>query len=73
MFYDIDKFVNTNKANIYTSFDCDEDEVQCATEFEKLVKFDEIDSTAYPVLIYKMNTKAVAWYDLEMYMGFVPQ
>jgi len=66
--YDIDKFVNTNKANV--SYDEESDEVQCATEFEKLVKFDEIDSSAYPVLVYKMNDKVVAWYDIEMFMGY---
>ena len=69
MSYDIDMFVNTNKANVF--FDDESDEGQCASDFEKLVTFNEINTKAYPVLIYEMNTKAVAWYDIEMFTGFV--
>jgi hypothetical protein len=68
MSYDIDTFVNTNKANVF--FD-DSDEVAGALEFEMKFKFDSINTKADPVLIYEMNTKAVAWYDLEMCMGFI--
>jgi hypothetical protein len=39
--------------------------------FEKLVNFDKVNTQAFPVLIYELNTKAVAWYDIEMFMGFV--
>lgn len=69
--YDIDTFVNTNKANIEfdDKFDYDEDLTQA--EFEKSVKFDKINSQAFPVLVYELNTKAVAWYDIEMFMGHV--
>jgi hypothetical protein len=69
MSYDIDKFVNTNKVNV--SFDDESDEVQSELEFEKLVQFNEIDSTAFPVLIYKMNNEPVAWYDLERFVGSI--
>jgi hypothetical protein len=67
--YDIDKFVNTNKANIEfdDKFDYDEDLSQA--EFEKSIKFDKINTQALPVLVYELNTKAVAWYDIEMFMG----
>ena len=69
--YDIDKFVNTNKANIEfdDKFDYDEDLSQ--VEFEKSIKFDKINTQALPVLVYELNTKAVAWYDIEMFMGHV--
>jgi hypothetical protein len=68
MTYDIDKFVNTNKAFITFEDQSDEDESQ--SKFEKLVNFDKVNTEAYPVLVYEMNTKAVAWYDIEMFMGF---
>jgi hypothetical protein len=69
--YDIDTFVNSNKANIEfdDKFDYDEDLSQA--EFEKSVKFDKINDKAFPVLVYELNTKAVAWYDIEMFMGHV--
>ena len=67
--YDLDKFVNTNKANIQIAEDrFDED--QAKSTFEDFVKFDNINEQAFPVLVYEMNTKAVAWYDLEMFMGY---
>jgi hypothetical protein len=67
--YDIDTFVNSNKANIEfdDKFDYDEDLSQA--EFEKSIKFDKINTQALPVLVYELNTKAVAWYDIEMFMG----
>ena len=37
--------------------------------FEKSIKFDKINTQALPVLVYELNTKAVAWYDIEMFMG----
>jgi len=69
--YDIDKFVNTNKSNI----EIDESnfgEDQAKAKFEESIKFDNINEQAFPVLVYEMNTKAVAWYDLEMFMGYAP-
>ena len=69
MTYDIDKFVNTNKA--FVTFADQSDEELCQSNFEKLVNFDKVNTQAFPVLIYEMNTKAVAWYDIEMFMGFV--
>ena len=67
MSYDIDTFVNTNKANIRFA-EIDEDQSQ--SDFEQKITFDKINTEAFPVLIYEMNTKAVAWYDIEMFMGF---
>jgi hypothetical protein len=69
MTYDIDKFVNTNKA--FVTFEDQSDEDVSQSKFEELVKFDKINTKASPVLIYELNTKAVAWYDTEMFMGFV--
>ena len=69
MSYDIDMFVNTNKA--YITFEDQSDEDESQSKFEKLVNFDKVNTNAYPVLVYEMNTKAVAWYDIEMFMGFV--
>jgi hypothetical protein len=68
MSYNIDMFVNTNKA--YITFEDQSDEDQSQSQFEKLVTFDKVNAEAYPVLVYEMNTKAVAWYDIEMFMGF---
>jgi len=68
MTYDIDKFVNTNIA--FVTFEDQSDEELCQSNFEKLVNFDKVNTQAFPVLIYEMNTKAVAWYDIEMFMGF---
>jgi len=69
MSYDIDMFVNTNKAFVTFEDQSDEDESQ--SQFEKLITFDKVNTKASPVLIYEMNTKAVAWYDTEMFTGFV--
>jgi hypothetical protein len=69
MTYDIDKFVNTNKA--FVTFEDQSDEEVSQANFEKLVNFDKVNTQAFPVLIYEMNTKAVAWYDIEMFAGFV--
>lgn len=69
MTYDIDKFVNTNKA--FVTFEDQSDEELCQANFEKLVNFDKVNTQAFPVIVYEMNTKAVAWYDIEMFMGFV--
>jgi hypothetical protein len=69
MTYDIDKFVNTNKA--FVTFADQSDEELSQANFEKLVNFDKVNTQAFPVLIYEKNTKAVAWYDIEMFMGFV--
>jgi hypothetical protein len=69
MTYNIDKFVNTNKA--FVTFEDQSDEELCQSNFEKLVNFDKVNTQAFPVLIYEMNTKAVAWYDIEMFAGFV--
>ena len=68
MSYDIDMFVNTNKA--FVTFMDQSDEELSQSNFEKLVNFDKVNTEAYPVLVYEMNTKAVAWYDIEMFMGF---
>ena len=68
MSYDIDMFVNTNKA--FVTFADQSDEELSQSNFEKLVNFDKVNTEAYPVLVYEMNTKAVAWYDIEMFMGF---
>jgi hypothetical protein len=69
MSYNIDKFVNTNKAFITYADHLDED--FCQSEFEEFFEFDKVNTEAYPVLVYEMNTKAVAWYDIEMFTGFV--
>ena len=68
MSYDIDMFVNTNKA--FVTFEDQSDEELSQSQFVKLVNFDKVNTQAYPVLVYEMNTKAVAWYDIEMFMGF---
>ena len=68
--YSIDTFVNTNKANVQIDDKFEYDEDQSQADFEKSVKFDKINTEAFPVLVYEMNTKAVAWYDIEMFVGY---
>jgi len=71
MSYDIDEFVNTNKFNVEFDgelFDYDEDLM--TQTFEKDITFDTINENAYPVLVYELNTKAVAWYDTEQFLGY---
>ena len=67
--YDIDKFVNTNKANIEID-DENFSEDQAKAKFELSVKFDNVNEQAFPVLVYEVAGNAVAWYDLEMFLGF---
>jgi hypothetical protein len=69
MSYDIDMFVNTNKA--FVTFADQSDEELSQSKFEELINFDKVNTQAYPVLVYEMNTKAIAWYDIEMFAGFV--
>jgi hypothetical protein len=69
MSYNIDEFVNTNKA--YVTYADQSDEDVCQSKFEELINFDKVNTKAFPVLVYEMNTKAVAWYDIEMFTGFV--
>lgn len=64
MSYDINKFVNTNKANVRFSND------EAQSDFEQKIAFDNVNAQAFPVLVYEMKTKAIAWYDTEMSMGF---
>ena len=39
--------------------------------FTKKFKFDNVNTTAMPVLVYELNGNAVAWYDEEMQLGFI--
>ncbi len=68
--YDIDTFVNTNTANVEIDNKFEYDEALSQSDFEKSVKFDKINDEAFPVLVYEMNAKAVAWYDSEMFVGY---
>lgn len=71
MSYDIDEFVNTNKFNVEFDGDLfDNDEDLMTEKFEKDISFDKVNTQAYPVLVYEMNTKVVAWYDIEMCVGY---
>jgi hypothetical protein len=71
MSYDIDEFVNFNKINVEINGDLFEhDEELMTDQFESDLTFDKINAEASPVLIYELNTKAVAWYDIEMYCGY---
>lgn len=69
--YDIDVFVNTNKANVEFDgdlFDNDEDKMQ--KQFESDFKFNKVNEDAAPVLVYELRGKAVGWYDTEMLVGY---
>jgi hypothetical protein len=71
MSYDIDEFVNTNKFNVEFDGDLFENDEDLMTEkFEKDINFDKVNTKASPVVVYEMNTKAVAWYDTEMNVGY---
>ena len=68
--YNIDTFVNGNTANVNFS-ESDEDFDVLEAIFTKKFKFDNVNTTAMPVLVYELNGNAVAWYDEEMQLGFI--
>lgn len=58
----MDLFVNGNEENV---------ENVSQEEFEKGVKFNMINDNAFPVLVYQMGHKMVAWYDEENEYGYI--
>ncbi len=58
--YDIDCFTQGNRHN----------DSSAQPEFENKVTYDAIDDQAFPVSIYTLRGKPVAWYDSENHCGY---
>ena len=76
MSFDIDSFINEVEPNVdFTdkSGITEEEQDLLQVEFEKLVKFDNNKGYAscYPVVVYTLKKKPVAWYDIEMQVGYI--
>ena len=78
MSYDIDEFVNSNRVNVefrQEAFDSQEELV--FDLFKQLVKWDpacrsdDSNDDAYPVIVLERDNVPIAWYDLEMFCGYV--
>jgi hypothetical protein len=59
-----------NKPNVDFT-DREEDMDQLQEEFETMLKFDEVDDSADPYLVYKLNNEIVGWYDAETLVGYI--
>lgn len=59
---DKDVFVNGNVAN---------DTSATSDEFAKRFAYNEVDTSGFPVLVYKQSNKLVAWYDEELAHGYI--
>lgn len=72
MSYDIDEFVNSNAVNVEFNQEAFNNDEELVFEmFQKMVDFDDTNDNAYPVIVLVKNTNVVAWYDLEMFCGFI--
>ena len=40
-------------------------------KFEKLFAYDTVNDDAHPVLVYLQGDTMVAWYDMELAVGFI--
>jgi hypothetical protein len=78
MSYYVDEFVNSNPVNVQfdeEAFDSQEELV--FDLFKKLVDWDparrsdDSKDDAYPVIVLEKDNMPVAWYDLEMFCGYV--
>jgi hypothetical protein len=70
----IDKFVNSNKFNVRFELTNDDPELMFEAypaRFEDMIKYDEVNDDADPVLVYMLNGQPVAWYDMENAQGYV--
>lgn len=60
--YDIDEFVNGNRANVSNITE---------QQFLENIVYTEIDESAFPVSVYVRDGHMIAWYDYELEQGFV--
>jgi hypothetical protein len=74
--YDLDEFVNNSKNNV--DFRKYEDDASTIDMFERLpamfaakFKWDTLNESADPVLVWELNGQPVAWYDCEMFVGYI--
>jgi hypothetical protein len=71
--YKLDTFVNTNAAThffpIPKASNVDLDALE--PRFSKQVMHDKVVDDACPVIVYELNSKPVAWYDIELLRGFI--
>ena len=78
MSYDVDEFVNSNKFNVeFISEELNNEEETAFDFFKQMSDWDPVRRTddsnddAYPVIVLEKNNVPYAWYDLEMFCGFV--
>jgi len=78
MSYDIDKFVNTNPVNVEfneEAFNGEEEQVfdlfKRMADWDANRKTDDTNDDAYPVIVLEKNNVPYAWYDLEMFCGYL--
>jgi len=47
--------------------------LRCDKKFQSLIKWDSNTEyeRCYPVVVYTLKNKLVAWYDLEMFVGYI--
>lgn len=73
-----DAFINTNAATVHLlatartlSGSAAQQLEQAADMFERGIEYDAVDDSAFPVYVYTVKGKPVAWYDLELAEGYV--
>ena len=78
MSYNTHDFVNSNNVNVAFDEEAFDSEEELAFDaFKRLADWDTNRSTddsnddAYPVIILEKNNVPYAWYDLEMFCGFI--
>ena len=78
MSYDVDEFVNSNPVNVEfneESFNSEEERVfdlfQRLADFDVGRRSDDTNDDAYPVIVLEKNNVPYAWYDLEMFCGYL--
>ena len=78
MSYDVDEFVDSNPVNvtfIEEEFNSEEERVfdlfQRLADFDLDRRSDDTNDSAYPVIVLEKNKVPYAWYDLEMFCGYL--
>lgn len=69
----VSTFVNENKANVAFKVANGRNVNIDALEakFAATVQHDKVVDEAFPVIAYELNNKLVAWYDMELFAGYI--
>ena len=71
---DTDAFVNGNAHNVRFGLEGTDDGdmfEKLPARFARMFEHDTVDDGADPVLVYMLEGKPVAWYDMENAVGYV--